>query len=211
MRQFRPPRHGTPDRDRHPLARGHGGCLDRTTSVAGSIAASVLEAGDWPIETTDGRSRHWLQARHNSARCLSFSPCSKVATRRSIRPSRPARAWSLCLLTLNSRPMPGSAPNRPAASGCGRHRRHRGLGLADTNGTTTGAWIIAPVPANSAGCGGWVERHRGVGPMSFVTPARSLPRSPWCPDRHRGVRAGTAVCRSFVSPGPFQTACTFSR
>jgi uncharacterized protein (DUF58 family) len=58
VRQFRPPRHGRlsvviDTRPPGDTARA----LDRTTSIAGSVAASVLAAGDATrIETTDGRS-----------------------------------------------------------------------------------------------------------------------------------------------------------
>ncbi|MEO0495387.1 MAG: DUF58 domain-containing protein [Actinomycetota bacterium] len=58
VRQFRPPRHGRLSVviDTRPPSDGVV-ALDRTTSIAGSIAASVLAAGDATrIETTDGRS-----------------------------------------------------------------------------------------------------------------------------------------------------------
>jgi len=58
VRQFRPPRHGHLSiviDTRHP--GGTARALDCTTSIAGSVAASVLAAGDATrIETTDGRS-----------------------------------------------------------------------------------------------------------------------------------------------------------
>ncbi len=58
VREFRPPRHGRLSvviDTRPPGDTAH--ALDRTTSIAGSLAASVLAAGDATlIETTDGRS-----------------------------------------------------------------------------------------------------------------------------------------------------------
>ena len=58
VRQFRPPRHGRLSVVIDTRPPGDTAlALDRTTSIAGSVAASVLSAGDATrIETTDGRS-----------------------------------------------------------------------------------------------------------------------------------------------------------
>jgi uncharacterized protein (DUF58 family) len=74
VRQYRPPRHGRltvvidtrPPGDREAV-------LDRTTSVAASIAAVVLAAGDAVrIETTDGRSTQLLVGRSQLEVALEF-------------------------------------------------------------------------------------------------------------------------------------------
>ncbi|MEM9518409.1 MAG: DUF58 domain-containing protein [Actinomycetota bacterium] len=74
VRQFRPPRHGRLSIviDTRPPGDTVA-ALDRTTSIAGSIAAAVLEAGDATrIETTDGRSTPLVSGRSQLDALLEF-------------------------------------------------------------------------------------------------------------------------------------------
>ncbi|MEM8706132.1 MAG: DUF58 domain-containing protein [Actinomycetota bacterium] len=74
VRQFRPPRHGRLSVviDTRPPSDTTT-ALDRTTSIAGSVAAAVLEAGDATrIETTDGRSTPLVTGRSQLDPVLEF-------------------------------------------------------------------------------------------------------------------------------------------
>lgn len=146
VRQFRPPRHGTLSIVIDTRSPGDtAAALDRTTSVAGSIAASVLEAGDSTrIETTDGRSTPLVAGPTQLDALLEFLALLEGGDE-TINPTVPADSGLVVAVSADPQLATDVAARRRIAQ---RLRAAvvvtvdtEGWGLADTNGSNTGTWI----------------------------------------------------------------------
>jgi uncharacterized protein (DUF58 family) len=146
VRQFRPPRHGTLSIVIDTRSPGDtAAALDRTTSVAGSIAASVLEAGDSTrIETTDGRSTPLVAGPTQLDALLEFLALLEGGDE-TINPTVPAGSGLVVAVSADPQLATDVAARRRIAQ---RLRAAvvvtvdtEGWGLADTNGSNTGTWI----------------------------------------------------------------------
>jgi uncharacterized protein (DUF58 family) len=156
VRQYRPPRHGRltvvldtrPPGDRESV-------LDRTTSVAASIAAVVLSAGDAArIETTDGRSTPLLMGQSQLDVALEFLALLKGGSD-YISSSVPAPGGTVVVVSADKRAAEDGEIRATLA-----HRLRASLFITcDTGGWSreaggsgaTGNWIRVTGPGQLAG------------------------------------------------------------
>lgn len=145
VRQFRPPRHGrlTVAIDTRPPGDS-ADALDITTSVAASITASVLAAGDATrVETTDGRSTPLVHGNAQLDHILEFLALLENGSQ-AIHPAVPTDAGTVVVVTTD----PAIASDRSARHALARRLRARivitcdatGWGAEET-GHSTGDWI----------------------------------------------------------------------
>lgn len=163
VRQFRPPRHGrlTVAIDTRPPSDTPD-ALDITTSVAASITASVLEAGDATrVETTDGRSTPLVHGNGQLDHILEFLALLEHGSP-TIHPAVPTDAGTVVVVTTD----PTIVRDRAARQTLAQRLRARivitcdAVGWGTTGGGySTGDWIHLTGPGQLAGL--WrLERHR---------------------------------------------------
>ena len=146
VRQFRPPRHGRLSVviDTRPPSDSVA-ALDRTTSIAGSIASSVLDAGDATrIETTDGRSTPLVSGRSQLDALLEFLALLEGGDR-DIHASIPAGAGTVVAVSADPQLVTDAGARRRFAV---RLRAAivvtvdvEGWGTTGAEPITTGEWI----------------------------------------------------------------------
>lgn len=151
VRQFRPPRHGRLSIviDTRPPGDTVA-AFDRTTSIAGSIAASVLDAGDATrIETTDGRTTPLVSGRSQLDSLLEFLALLEGGDR-NLHPSVPAGTGTVVAVSAD--------PQLVADTGARRRFAVRlraaivitvdvdGWGAPGAEPVTTGEWIHVSGP-----------------------------------------------------------------
>ncbi|MEM9465842.1 MAG: DUF58 domain-containing protein [Actinomycetota bacterium] len=113
VRQFRPPRHGRLSVviDTRPPGDTVAS-LDRTTSIAGSIASSVLHAGDATrIETTDGRSTPLVSGTSQLDSLLEFLALLEGGDE-NIHPSVPVGSGTVVAVSADPRLVTDAAARR---------------------------------------------------------------------------------------------------
>ena len=165
VRQFRPPRHGrlTVAIDTRPPS-DTSEALDVTTSIAASIAASVLAAGDATrVETTDGRSTPLVHGNAQLDQILEFLALLAGGSP-TIHPAVPTDAGTVVVVTTD----PAIARDRAARQSLLQRLRARIVITCDADhwgstegGHSTGDWIHLTGPGQLAGL--WrLERHRTV-------------------------------------------------
>lgn len=154
VRQFRPPRHGrlTVAIDTRPPGDASE-ALDITTSIAASIAASVLDAGDATrIETTDGRSTPLVHGNAQLDPLLEFLALLEGGSP-VIHPAVPTEAGTVVVVTTD----PHIAADRAARGTLAQRLRARIVitcdaprwGAADGH-HSTGEWIHLTGPGQLA-------------------------------------------------------------
>ena len=155
VRQFRPPRHGrlTVAIDTRPPSDSTA-ALDITTSIAASIAASVLEAGDATrIETTDGRSTELALGNSQLDAILEFLALLEGGSSR-IHPSVPSTSGTVIAVTAD----PQLVTDRSARRSLARRLRARTVvtvdvgrwGDDDAGGRGSPEWIHLTAPGQLA-------------------------------------------------------------
>lgn len=155
VRQFRPPRHGrlTVVIDSRPPGDA-AAALDITTSVAASVAASVLAAGDATrIETTDGRSTPMVLGNAQFDHVLEFLALLEGGSP-EIHPAVPTSPGTVVAVTTD----PTTATDRAAREGLAQRLRARIVITCDADrwgtieaGHSTGDWIHLTGPGQLAG------------------------------------------------------------
>jgi uncharacterized protein (DUF58 family) len=145
VRQFRPPRHGrlTLAIDSRPPGDS-ADALDVTTSIAASIAASVLAAGDATrIESTDGRTTPLVLGNAQLDPLLEFLALLEGGSP-TIHPAIPTSGGTVVAITAN----PRIATDRDARLTFGQRMRARIIVTCDIErwgthdaGHTSGDWI----------------------------------------------------------------------
>jgi uncharacterized protein (DUF58 family) len=165
VRQFRPPRHGrlTVAIDTRPPGDSPE-ALDVTTSVAASITASVLAAGDATrVETTDGRSTPLLHGNAQLDHILEFLALLEHGSP-TIHPAVPTDAGTVVVVTTDAT----IATDRAARQTLAQRLRARivitcdatAWGTADA-GHSAGDWIHLTGPGQLAAL--WrLEHHRSA-------------------------------------------------
>ena len=165
VRQFRPPRHGrlTVAIDTRPPGDTPE-ALDITTSIAASIAASVLAAGDATrVETTDGRSTPLVHGNAQLDQVLEFLALLANGDP-TIHPAVPTEAGTVVAVTTD----PTIARDRAARQSLLQRLRARIVITCDAaawgstdGGHSSGDWIHLTGPGQLAAL--WrLERHRTV-------------------------------------------------
>jgi uncharacterized protein (DUF58 family) len=163
VRQFRPPRHGrlTVAIDTRPPG-DTSDALDITTSIAASITASVLAAGDATrVETTDGRSTPLVHGNAQLDHILEFLALLEHGSP-TIHPAVPTDAGTVVVVTTD----PTIAQDRSARHTLAQRLRARIVITCDAArwgtaeaGHSTGDWIHLTGPGQLAGL--WkLELHR---------------------------------------------------
>jgi uncharacterized protein (DUF58 family) len=166
VRQFRPPRHGrlTVAIDTRPPGDG-AEALDITTSVAASITASVLAAGDATrIETTDGRSTPLVHGNAQLDQILEFLALLEHGSS-TIHPAVPSEAGTVVVVTAD--PLPANDPR--ARLVLAQRLRARIVVTCDVErwgseggGSSAGDWIHLTGPGQLAAL--WrIDQHRTAG------------------------------------------------
>lgn len=145
VRQFRPPRHGrlTVVIDTRPPG-DEAAALDITTSIAASVAASVLAAGDATrIETTDGRSTPMVHGNAQLDHVLEFLALLEQGSPR-IHPAVPTSPGTVVAVTTD----PSIATDRAARTALAQRLRARIVITCDAErwgsqpaGRSSGDWI----------------------------------------------------------------------
>ncbi|MEQ8841268.1 MAG: DUF58 domain-containing protein [Acidimicrobiales bacterium] len=145
VRQFRPPRHGrlTVAIDTRPPG-DTADALDITTSIAASVAASVLAAGDATrVETTDGRSTPLVHGNAQLDQVLEFLALLENGNTH-IHPAVPSEAGTVVAVTTD----PAIARDPVARVAFAQRLRARivitcdaTVWGADTGGHSTGDWL----------------------------------------------------------------------
>jgi len=154
VRQFRPPRHGrlTVAIDTRPPGDGVD-ALDITTSIAASITASVLAAGDATrVETTDGRATPLVHGNAQLDHILEFLALLQNGSP-AIHPAVPTDAGTVVAVTTD----PTIATDRAARQSLARRLRARIVVTCDAEkwgsldaGHSTGDWIHLTGPGQLA-------------------------------------------------------------
>ena len=163
VRQFRPPRHGrlTVAIDTRPPGDSPD-ALDITTSVAASITASVLAAGDATrVETTDGRSTPLVHGNSQLDHILEFLALLEDGSP-TIHPAVPTDAGTVVAVTTD----PTIASDQSARQTLAQRLRARIVITCDATawgtieaGHATGDWIHLTGPGQLAAL--WqLDRHR---------------------------------------------------
>jgi len=163
VRQFRPPRHGrlTVVIDTRPPG-DEAAALDITTSVAASVAASVLAAGDATrIETTDGRSTPLVHGNAQLDQVLEFLALLEHSSP-TIHPAVPTSPGTVVAVTTD----PSIATDRNARHAFAQRLRARIVVTCDAErwgsheaGHSSGDWIHLTGAGQLAGL--WrLDRHQ---------------------------------------------------
>jgi uncharacterized protein (DUF58 family) len=165
VRQFRPPRHGrlTVAIDTRPPGDS-ADALDITTSVAASITASVLAAGDATrVETTDGRSTPLVHGNAQLDHILEFLALLEHGSS-TIHPAVPTDAGTVIAVTTD----PTIAADPSARQSLARRLRARIVITCDADrwgsvdaGHSTGDWIHLTGPGQ-LGTLWTLDRRRGA-------------------------------------------------
>lgn len=151
VRQFRPPRHGrlTVLIDTRPPG-DRSQALDITTSIAGSLAISVLDAGDATrIETTDGRSTPLMIGRSHVDDLLEFLALLDGGSSR-INPEVPLGSGTMVVVSAD----PRVASDRAARLTLAKRLRARMVITVDTDHW---AWAAGTAGTGSHRTGNWVH------------------------------------------------------